>query len=110
MIEKRDKRKRNHPGKAFTREMAKARYENFRGEKFKEADKDFEDPVEIKIRQAMSEGAFDNLQGKGKPLDLDKYQKVPEHMRTAYHVIKKCRIHSRGSQAQKGNGRPEGRH
>ncbi|MBT8330996.1 MAG: DUF1992 domain-containing protein, partial [Deltaproteobacteria bacterium] len=30
----------------------------------------------------------DNLEGKGKPLDLDRYQKIPEHLRTAYHVIR----------------------
>ncbi len=85
---KRQKRKRNHPSKAFTREMARARYEHLHDEKFKQPDDQFEDPVEIKIRQAMSEGAFDNLEGKGKPLDLDKYQKIPEHLRTAYHVIR----------------------
>ena len=28
------------------------------------------------------------LQGKGKPLDLGKYNEVPEHLRTAYHVLK----------------------
>lgn len=86
--EKRHKRKRNHPGKAFTREMARARYEHLKDDKFKEPDDEFEDPVEIKIRQAMSEGAFDNLEGKGKPLNLDKYQAIPEHLRTAYHVIR----------------------
>jgi hypothetical protein len=86
--EKHHRRKRNHPCKAFTREMARARYEHLQDDKFKEPDDDFEDPVEIKIRQAMSEGAFDNLKGKGKPLNLDKYQAIPEHLRTAYHVIR----------------------
>ena len=86
--EKRHKRKRNHPGKAFIREMARARYVHLKDDKSKEPDDDFEDPIEIKIRQAMSEGAFDNLKGKGKPLNLDKYQAIPEHLRTAYHVIR----------------------
>jgi hypothetical protein len=36
----------------------------------------------------MDEGKFDNLQGKGKPLDLSKYREVPEHLRTAYHLLK----------------------
>ena len=85
---KHHKRKRNHPGKAFTREMARAQYEHLQDDKFKAPDDEFEDPVEIKIRQAMSEGVFDNLKGKGKPLNLDKYQKIPEHLRTAYHVIR----------------------
>lgn len=86
--EKHHKRKRNHPGKAFSREMARARYEHLKGDTSKIPDDDFEDPVETKIRQAMSEGAFDNLKGEGKPLDLRKYQAIPEHLRTAYHVIR----------------------
>ncbi|MBW2435672.1 MAG: DUF1992 domain-containing protein [Deltaproteobacteria bacterium] len=76
------------PGKRYTREMARARYENLQDDKNAESVEQFENPVEIKIKQAMREGAFDNLQGKGKPLDLDKYQEIPEHLRTAYHVIR----------------------
>ena len=36
----------------------------------------------------MAEGKFDNLSGKGKPLDLSRYREIPEYMRTAYHVVK----------------------
>ena len=36
----------------------------------------------------MAEGEFDNLPGKGKPLDLKKYSETPEHLRMAYHILK----------------------
>ena len=36
----------------------------------------------------MAEGQFDNLPGKGKPLDLKGYIETPEHLRTAYHILK----------------------
>jgi hypothetical protein len=34
-----------------------------------------------KIKQALARGEFDNLPGKGKPLDLDAYFATPEHLR-----------------------------
>jgi hypothetical protein len=36
----------------------------------------------------MADGAFDNLPGKGKPLDLKGYMETPEHLRTGYHILK----------------------
>jgi hypothetical protein len=42
----------------------------------------------MKIKKAMAAGEFDNLAGKGKPLDLKKYYDMPEHLRTAYQIIK----------------------
>lgn len=70
------------------RENTRARYEKLQNNKPESPDQQFEDPVEIKIKKAMAEGEFDNLQGKGEPLDLSKYSDVPEQLRTAYHVIK----------------------
>jgi hypothetical protein len=86
-------KKRNQyiPGKTdriLTKENAKAKYENLQENETDEATEQFEDLVEQKIRKAMADGEFDNLQGKGKPLDLGKYNQVPEHLRTAYHVLK----------------------
>jgi|GEM_PF-1699494 len=46
------------------------------------------DIVEAKIRQAMSEGQFDNLDGQGQKLDLKKYFDAPEHLRVGYHFLK----------------------
>ncbi len=39
------------------------------------------------IRRAMQEGAFDNLPGKGKPLNLDVNPHEPEEWRLAYRML-----------------------
>ena len=44
--------------------------------------------VEARIRKAMAEGEFDNLPGKGKPIELKTYYDMPEHLRLAYQMIK----------------------
>ena len=50
--------------------------------------KGFEDLVERRIRGAMDEGAFDDLPGSGRPLDLEDDRLVPAEMRLAYRVLK----------------------
>ena len=86
---KKNKKKRDPKGRIYTKEMAKARYNEIKGVKSENSEESvFDDPVEMKIRKAMAEGEFDNLKGKGKPLDLDKYNQVSEHMRIAYHVLR----------------------
>jgi len=44
--------------------------------------------IEEKIREAMEKGEFDDLPGKGKPLDLDAYFATPEDVRLGYSVMK----------------------
>ncbi len=44
--------------------------------------------VEAIIKEAMERGEFDNLQNKGKPLDLTAYFETPEDLRMAYSVLK----------------------
>ena len=44
--------------------------------------------AENRIREAMQEGEFDNLPGAGKPIDLDGYFKLPEHLRLAFSILK----------------------
>src|SRR6185369_2629015 len=44
--------------------------------------------AENKIREAMQEGEFDNLPGAGRPVDLDGYFKLPEHLRVAFSILK----------------------
>ena len=44
--------------------------------------------VEEQIKKAMAEGAFENLAGKGKPLDLEGYFQTPEHLRMCYSILK----------------------
>lgn len=44
--------------------------------------------IEDQIKKAMAEGEFDNLPGKGKPIDLDGYFQTPEHLRICYSILK----------------------
>jgi hypothetical protein len=44
--------------------------------------------IDKMIQEAISRGEFDNLEGKGKPLDLDPYFSTPEDVRMGYSVLK----------------------
>ena len=44
--------------------------------------------VEEQVRRAIAAGEFDNLAGKGKPIDLKAYFDTPEDLRMAYSVLK----------------------
>ena len=44
--------------------------------------------VEERIKAAQQEGVFDNLPGKGKPLNLDEDSAVPEDLRLTFKVLK----------------------
>ncbi len=41
-----------------------------------------------RIRQAMSRGEFDNIEGKGKPLKLEDDSHLPPDIRMAYKILK----------------------
>ena len=45
-----------------------------------------------KIKEAIAKGEFDNLPGKGKPLDLGAYFATPEHLRMGYSILKSAHI------------------
>jgi hypothetical protein len=47
-----------------------------------------ESSIEKIIQDAIARGEFDNLEGKGKPLDLTAYFNTPEDMRMAYSLLK----------------------
>jgi hypothetical protein len=47
--------------------------------------------VEERIQKAQEEGLFDNLPGKGKPLDLDDDSFVPEDLRLTYKILKNAK-------------------
>ena len=51
--------------------------------------------VEEIIKQAQERGAFDNLPGKGKPIDLTTYFETPEDVRVAQSVLKNAGFTSR---------------
>ena len=44
--------------------------------------------VEEQVRKAIEAGEFDNLPGKGKPIDLRAYFETPEDLRMAYSILK----------------------
>jgi hypothetical protein len=44
--------------------------------------------IEDQISQAVARGKFDNLPGKGRPLDLDAYFSTPEDLRLCYSILK----------------------
>jgi Domain of unknown function (DUF1992) len=48
--------------------------------------------AEERIKEAQRAGAFDNLPGKGKPLDLEDLSWVPEDLRVGYHVLKNAHV------------------
>lgn len=48
----------------------------------------FDRIVEALIKEAMERGEFDNLPGKGKPIDLSEYFETPEEVRLANSVLK----------------------
>jgi hypothetical protein len=48
----------------------------------------FDKIAEEKIREAMKDGAFEDLPGKGKPLNLEDDRHVPPDLRLAYKILK----------------------
>ncbi len=44
--------------------------------------------VDEQIKRAIEAGEFDDLAGKGKPLDLRAYFETPEDLRMAYSILK----------------------
>ena len=52
----------------------------------------FQENVDEKIKEAIARGEFDNLSGKGRPLDLDAYFATPEHLRMCYSILKNADV------------------
>lgn len=48
--------------------------------------------IDEQIRNAIEAGEFDNLEGAGKPLDLNGYFDTPEDLRMGYSVLKSSRF------------------
>lgn len=44
--------------------------------------------IDEQIRKAIEAGEFDNLPGKGTPIDLSAYFETPEDLRMAYSMLK----------------------
>ena len=48
--------------------------------------------AEQRIQEAQRKGEFENLPGKGKPLELADYSALPEDLRMAYHLLKNANV------------------
>ncbi|MDH3445568.1 MAG: DUF1992 domain-containing protein [Deltaproteobacteria bacterium] len=48
--------------------------------------------AEQRILEAQRAGAFDDLPGKGKPLELEDLSWVPDELRIGYHVLKNAHV------------------
>ena len=52
----------------------------------------FDKIVEEKIREAMEAGEFDNIEGSGRPVNLEAYFATPEDLRAGYSVLKNAGV------------------
>ncbi|MCE5333047.1 MAG: DUF1992 domain-containing protein [Desulfobacteraceae bacterium] len=52
----------------------------------------FDKIAEQKIREAMDNGEFDDLPGKGKPLALEDDRHLPQDIRLAYKILKNADV------------------
>lgn len=48
----------------------------------------FDETIEALIKEAQARGEFDNLPGKGKPIDLAEYFNTPQDVRVAQAMLK----------------------
>jgi hypothetical protein len=64
--------------------------------------------AESKIREAMADGAFDHLVGRGRPLRLDDFSRVPEELRVAHKVLKNAGVLPEELQLRKEMARLDG--
>ena len=55
----------------------------------------FDRIVEAILKDVMERGEFDNLPGRGKPIDLTEYFETPEEVRLANSVLKNAGMTSR---------------
>jgi len=52
----------------------------------------FQRIAERRILEAQRKGEFDDLPGKGKPLEIEDLSWVPEDLRIGYHVLKNAHV------------------
>jgi hypothetical protein len=48
----------------------------------------FQKIIEKRIQDAQNNGDFDNLPGKGKPIDLENDRNIPEDLRLTYKILR----------------------
>ncbi len=62
--------------------------------------------IDDQIRKPINDGKFDDLPGKGKPLNLDENPHVDPDWRLAHHMLQKQRLHpavDRGAPGDRGS-------
>ena len=52
----------------------------------------FDSIVEQRIQEAMKDGKFKNLEGHGKPLDIEDNSNIPEELRMSYKILKNAGV------------------
>ncbi len=52
----------------------------------------FDKLVEQKIREAQEAGEFDDLEGEGRPVNLEAYFNTPEELRAGYALLKSAGV------------------
>ena len=52
----------------------------------------FDKLVEQKIREAQEAGEFEDLEGEGRPVNLDAYFNTPEELRAGYALLKSAGV------------------
>ena len=52
----------------------------------------FEKLALMRIEEAMRNGEFDDLPGRGKPIDLSAYFAVPDELRASYGILKNAGV------------------
>ncbi|SFD16960.1 protein of unknown function [Bacillus sp. 491mf] len=57
--------------------------------------------AEERIRQALKNGEFEDLPGKGKPLELEDLSMIPEELRMSYKILKNAGMIPEEMQLQK---------
>lgn len=57
--------------------------------------------AERQIKEAMDNGEFENLPGKGRPLDLDEDMSIPAHQRAVMRILKNSNALPEWIQAEK---------
>ena len=48
--------------------------------------------AEERIREAQQAGVFDDLPGRGKPLEIEDLSWIPEDLRIGYHILKNAHV------------------
>ncbi|HZI19827.1 MAG TPA: DnaJ family domain-containing protein [Pyrinomonadaceae bacterium] len=61
----------------------------------------FDRLAEQRIREGMEAGEFDDLEGRGRPVNLDEYFAAPEELRAGYALLKNAKIIPEGARLLK---------